>query len=143
MASKGWEIPELPVVYIDADNEEDAKEKVLLISSQYGEFLAEEADKWVKEASEGFDDVLRLMGGELKIKGVKGADEDPEYTFAEELMESHNYVVLYFDNDVDWQTAKEKFGLKTVCAEDSKPGYVRKGIGRVIRGDEVLKRLED
>lgn len=66
-----------------------------------------------------------------------------EIEFSEELYESHNYVMLYFDNDVDWMTAKEKLGIKTVKAKDAKPGYERSGIGRVIDGGKFLERLMD
>lgn len=33
---------------------------------------------------------------------------------AEELLEKHNYVVLYFDNDVDWLQALTLFDIHTV-----------------------------
>ena len=66
----------------------------------------------------------------------------PEYEFTEELLEEHNYIVLYFDNQLDWQVAKEKFGIKTVHALDSREGYERKGIGRVIRGADILDRIK-
>ena len=63
----------------------------------------------------------------------------PEVEFAEELMEHHDYVVLYFDNEVDWQQAKTLFGLTTV---KNKNACLRKrGIGRVLRGAEALERL--
>ena len=37
--SSTYEIPALPVCYIHADNVTDAKKKLLVITSQYGEFL--------------------------------------------------------------------------------------------------------
>ena len=38
----------------------------------------------------------------------------PEVPFAEELLEKHNYVVLYFDNEVDWLQALTLFDIHTV-----------------------------
>lgn len=67
--------------------------------------------------------------------------EKPEVEFTEELLEEHNYLVLYFDNQLDWQVAKDKFGITTKAALDSREGYERKGIGRVVRGADVLEML--
>jgi hypothetical protein len=41
MREKGWDIPMLPVDIIEADDEQDAKGKLLAISSQYGEFTTD------------------------------------------------------------------------------------------------------
>jgi hypothetical protein len=35
-------------------------------------------------------------------------------------MESHNYVVLYFDNEIDWMTAVDKLAIKTKKTPDSR-----------------------
>ena len=64
--------------------------------------------------------------------------EPGEVPFTEELMLTHNYIVLYFDNDFDWEVAQEKFGLKKV--RDLIPRKNQPvGIGRVINGKDVLK----
>lgn len=65
----------------------------------------------------------------------------PEVEFSEYVGEHHNYVVLTFDNDIDWQAAVETFGIRTVKAWDARPGYERKGLGRVIDGVAVVRRL--
>lgn len=65
----------------------------------------------------------------------------PEVEFSEELMESSNYIVLYFDNDVDWLQALTLFELKTVKALDSKPGFEKAGIGRVVDGAKAIERI--
>lgn len=69
------------------------------------------------------------------------AEEPPEVEFSEELMESSNYIVLYFDNDIDWLQALTLFDLKTVKALDSKEGYEKMGIGRVLNGPEALNKI--
>jgi hypothetical protein len=74
-------------------------------------------------------------------EGEDAGDAVPEVQFTEELMESKNYVVLTFDNDIDWLQAQTLFNLKTVKALSSKPGYEKKGIGRVINGAEAINRL--
>lgn len=108
---------------------DEAKLKDLLIDIDTGEFDIELT---------GFDEneVEKLIN-----KFVDVEEEKPEYEFAEELLEEHNYIVLYFDNKMDWQTACDKLNIKTVHALDSREDYKRKGIGRVIRGADVLERI--
>lgn len=76
----------------------------------------------------------------LMTEGEEFVDR-PEKAFTEELLEEHNYVVLYFDNKMDWQTAQDKLGIQTKQALDSKPGYDRSGVGRVVRGADVIARI--
>jgi len=66
MRQKGWDIPMLPVDYIEADSEQDARDKLLHITSSYGEFNVEELEEWVKSIDD-LDDSLRFTGGELEI----------------------------------------------------------------------------
>ena len=63
--------------------------------------------------------------------------EEGEVPFTEELLLTHNYIVLYFDNDFDWEVAQDKFGLKQVKDLIPRKGQP-KGIGRVINGKKVL-----
>jgi hypothetical protein len=80
---------------------------------------------------------LERMSAKLKKK--KGGK--PEVEFSEELHESSNYIVLYFDNDIDWLQALTMFNLKTVKALDSRPGFEKMGIGRVMNGADALNRI--
>lgn len=90
------------------------------------------------------DDLLKVGFKQSELGLTAGGDfaeEKGEIKFTEELLEEHNYVVLYFDNSVDWLQAKTLLGLKTVKALDSKAGYEKKGIGRVLKGAEAIERL--
>lgn len=62
-------------------------------------------------------------------------------TFSEELLESRNYVVLYFDNDVDWLSAKTHFKLGSVYSKRCNGKPWSKGIGRVVNGAKYLRRI--
>jgi ParB-like chromosome segregation protein Spo0J len=97
----------------------------------------------------GEPDILRLTGMDgkevdrlLNDLGGDGAEGEDEYRFAEELLEAHNYVVLYFDNEMDWQAAKAIFDLGTTHALDSRKGYQRAGTGRVVKGGPVVRALQ-
>lgn len=82
---------------------------------------------------------LSEMGVDIKIKE---AEKEPEVEFTEELLEEHNYVVLYFDNSVDWLQAESLLGLKKVQALGSKEGFRKMGVGRVVKGAEALENIK-
>jgi len=73
MREKGWDIPMLPVDIVEADTEKDAKEKLLLIASQYGDFTTD----GYKEFAEGLDldtESVRLPDGTFELP--ESEDED-------------------------------------------------------------------
>ena len=70
-------------------------------------------------------------------------DEEPEIEFSEYLDESHNYVVLLFDNDVDWLSAQTHFDLKSVYSKRANGKPWSKGVGRVINGASYLNKLKN
>lgn len=91
---------------------------------------------------------LRMEGYDIKLTGYDEGflDQDKkveaEVEFTAELLEENNYVVFAFDNSIDWNVVEDYFGLKTVQASDSKKDYRRLGVGRVIKGDALLKLIE-
>lgn len=74
-------------------------------------------------------------------------EDEPEVEFAEVLGEQHNYVVLYFDNEVDWLQAESLFDIKPVkCGSTRRDKKIdgkmqRIGIGRVLKGSEALTKI--
>lgn len=81
----------------------------------------------------------------VKIKSKK-QKEMPEVEFTQVLSESHNYIVLYFDDEVDWLQAQTLLDLKPVRLMNTVKGSSNvhskeTGIGRVLRGVEVFNRL--
>ena len=91
----------------------------------------------------GIDIDMCLFGFDEK------ADEDEEVEaevpFTETLGEAHNYLVLYFDNDVDWLQAQSLFDIKPVkeysTRKDGSTGGKRKGVGRVLNGAKALSGI--
>lgn len=81
----------------------------------------------------------------MKIKAKKQY-EVPEIEFTQILDETHNYIVLYFDNEVDWLQAQTLFNIKPVRLLSTKKGEnningQKVGLGRVLRGVDVINRL--
>ena len=84
--------------------------------------------------------------GEEKEKEGKDKDKG-EVPFAEILGEENNYIVLKFNNTVDWLQIESLFGLENRQAystrTDGKIGKNMKriGVGRVVDGAEFLNRI--
>ena len=78
---------------------------------------------------------------------LENKEQKPELEFTEVLGEEHNYVVLYFDNDVDWLQAESLFDIKPrknlSTRTDGKitESMTRVSVGRVLNGAEALERL--
>lgn len=76
-------------------------------------------------------------------------EEDGEVEFTEVLGEEHNYIVLYFDNEVDWLQLQslidvdEKMNLSTRKDGIINKKMIRKGVGRVFNGKDVMERLRN
>lgn len=149
-AAKLLGVESVPVDYQDYDTEaqewEDllADNKIAELAELDESLAAQLLDELEKAEAEieltGFTDreLQKLMAG---IEEDGKEDEKPEIEFSEELQESSNYIVLYFDNDIDWLQAQTLFDLKTVKALDSKPGYQKMGVGRVVNGAQAINKL--
>lgn len=81
----------------------------------------------------------------IKIK-AKEKKQMPEVEFTQILSESHNFLVLYFDDEVDWLQAQTLLDIKPVRLMNTVKGATNvhgkeTGIGRVLRGVDVFNRL--
>jgi hypothetical protein len=145
LVEEGWVINDkIPVVSIPAKNKNEAKEILLQISASYGQITNDGLEEFIGDTDMSLEQLqndLSLPGINWSEFGVEDNTQSPEIEFSEELLESHNYIVLYFDNEVDWMSAKDKLGIKTKHSLDSKKGYERKGIGRVIKGVDVIEKI--
>lgn len=73
----GVEIPgSLPVVYIEAEDEKKAREILLSITSQYGEFDEAVLSDWLEELHDDIAETLRLVDNEIKIVSLEEESED-------------------------------------------------------------------
>ena len=78
---------------------------------------------------------------------IEDKEEKPEIEFTEVLGEEHNYIVLYFDNDIDWLQAESLFDIKPKknlsTRADGKiyENMHRVSTGRVLNGADAMERL--
>jgi hypothetical protein len=137
----GWE--KINVVFIDCDDEKALK--IVLADNRTAD-LGDYNEELLKSLLESLDDFNGTGYTEedlAELEKLSGViqEEKPEIEFSLALREENNYVILAFDNALDWQAAITTFDLKTVKAWDSRKGFSRMGIGRVINGAEVIGKL--
>jgi hypothetical protein len=144
LEKEGHQIPKMmDANFIDCKNKQEAELAVMVYSSVYAEASKDSTITYISERGLDVDRLTEMVSLGFDLRSIMNdmSTEKPEIEFTQELMEEHNYVVLYFENSVDWLQAQTLLGLKTVKALDSKKGFEKTGIGRVIKGSEAIKKL--
>jgi hypothetical protein len=149
-------LEEVPVVL--ADDLSDAQIKAFRISvnrmAELAEWdnellaleFAELKDLGFDTSLTGFDEFdfdKMQLDDDVQDDDVKDDEVVGEVKFSEYIGESNNYVVLLFNNDIDWLAAREHFDLQTVASTRRTGEKWSTGIGRVIDGGTYLSRLKD
>lgn len=142
-ASKRLGLREVPCVRLEELNEEQVR-KLRLLDNKLNE---SPWDMSLLEA-ELFDLDMEEFDIDWKIKDDE-EEVNGQVKFSEVLNEEHNYIVLYFDNDIDWLQAQTLLQLPKVKAlltnkegKESK-SFRRMGIARVMKGSEAIRRIQE
>lgn len=140
IAAQKLDMEQVPVVYAPKGLSEKQKADLVIASNKLVEISG------YNKNLEGLIEDFGLDSADFGIdfaKVEKEKEEEGEVPFTEELLEEHNYIVLYFDNTVDWLQAQTLFGkyLGKKQALNSKEGFRKMGVGRVVKGADVLKDL--
>ena len=138
LASKLLDLKDIPV--IQTDNLSDKEIEAYRIADNKINMLTGFKNDLLMTELKGFDEELLNLTGFTSddLKDKFGIEGDVEFTT--ELLEANNYIVIAFDNIVDFQMVEDMFDLKTVHSLDSKSGYERAGIGRVISGKKFIEK---
>lgn len=134
-----------PATYVELPHDEELK--VLAILDPIATLARSDDDKArelasiVETESDAIRAMLARMSAEEDSAGGKDKEQTTEFNFTRELKEKQNYVVFAFANEFDWNVIVERFGIEGAHSLDSKPGYERKGIGRVLDGAKLLAVL--
>ena len=146
-SAKRLGITEIPCIYADDLTDEQIK-AFRLADNKVAEIAEWDIDLLDTELDDILDIDMTDFGFEKTIEEkVKEAKKDGDVEFSEVLGEEHNYIVLYFDNDVDWLQAQTLFDIKPVkCGSTRKDGKITKsmqriGIGRVLNGAEAINKI--
>ena len=142
-ASKKLGLKEVPCVMVEDLTEEQIR-KLRLLDNKLNESPWDMSLLEVELADLDFGDFdvdWKLKDDEEEIKG--------QIKFSEVLNEEHNYIVLYFDNDIDWLQAETLLQLPKVKAlltnKDGKESksFRRMGVARVMKGSEAIRRIQE
>lgn len=87
LSKEGWEISNIPVVYVEAKTEQEAKEKVLQINSRYGKITEASFDFFVKDAN------LNKSDFNIKFDTIHFENIDPYYEKRKETQEEITRVI--------------------------------------------------
>jgi hypothetical protein len=136
-ACKEIGLKEIPIIIADEWTEEQKNEFLIKDNVGFGEW------DWDSLANEWDVESLDNWGLDLPIdldviKETKDIPDIGEIEFSEELLLEHNYIVLYFDNAMDWEVAQEVYGLNKVKSKESSLGSQKIGIGRVLNGKNFI-----
>jgi hypothetical protein len=138
-ACKEAGLKEVPIIVADLTDEQQ-REFLIKDNTSGGEW------DWNLLANEWDAKKLDAWGVDLPLINEKLdsiESEKPEIEVTTEILEEHNYIVFTFDNQLDWQVAKELLNIKSVAKEGFTETYMQKGIGRVKRGIELINLLQN
>lgn len=92
---------------------------------------------------------MEVFGFAMDSLADEELEIEPEVPFTEVLNEENNYIVLKFDNKVDWINALGVLGIEKVKAFPTKKNGNKKtfgeraGVGRVIDGVKALEKMKE
>lgn len=138
-ACKEAGLKEVPIIIADLTDEQQ-REFLIKDNTSGGEW------DWNMLANEWDAKKLDAWGVDIPLTNEKLEsieNEKPEIEVTTEILEEHNYIVFTFDNQLDWQVAKELLNIKSVAKEGFTDTYMQKGIGRVKRGIELINLLQN
>lgn len=111
-AAKKLHLDEVPCVMVDDLTDEQVK-KLRLLDNKLNE-SEYDIDILIEEIAD-----LDFDGFDVNFESKRKKEEiEGDVPFTEELLEEHNYIVLYFDNEMDWQQAVTVFGIGQVKLND-------------------------
>ena len=129
-------LKEVPIIVASELTDEQQKEFIIKDNVGFGEWDWEQlANEW--EIEQLLDWGLDIPNID-EIQETKDIPDIGEVEFSEELLLEHNYIVLYFDNPLDWEVAQGIYGLKQVKSKESAVKCQKFGIGRVVNGKDFI-----
>lgn len=146
LGAKKAGLKQVPTVCLDELTEEQIK-AYRLIDNKLNE------SEWDSDLlKQSLDEIMEMdmeaFGFELDVMEDMTMEVEPEVPFTEILNEENNYIVLKFNNKIDWLNALGVFGIEKVQAYPTKKNGNKKsfgtraGIGRVLDGQQALERMQ-
>lgn len=147
LAAKKAGLTQVPTICLDDMTEEQIK-AWRLIENKTAESSYDEAmiSKEIEELLQSDID-MEAFGFSVDIMEDETMEVEPDVPFTEILNEENNYIVLKFNNKIDWLNAMGLFGIEKAKAyptrkEGNKKSLgMRAGVGRVLDGQKALERV--
>lgn len=147
LAAKKAGLKQVPTICLDDMTEEQIKAWRLIenrtAESSYDETLInEEINELLKS-----DIDMEVFGFSIDALEDETIEVEPDVPFTEILNEENNYIVLKFNNKIDWLNVMGLFGIEKAKAyptkkEGNKKSFgMRAGVGRVLDGQKALERV--
>ena len=139
-------LKEVPVLV--ADDLDDMKAKAFRLADNKVAEAAEWDTKALAKELEEIDFDMEAFGFELDVDdGEEKQEQEAEVPFREIINEEHNFVMLYFDNEVDWLQACTVLGLQKVRmpltnSKGTENGMKKIGIARAISGAKAFELIK-
>ena len=141
MACQRLGYTELPIIRLDHLTEEQRK-AYMLIHNKLTMNTGFDIDI-LEEELRSIDGInMGDFGFSVVIDDIDVHIDQPQEEIARELDEANNYIVLEFFTEMEWERAKEIFGIQRVCTAEKNEKVRRHGEGRVIAGAKWLDILE-
>lgn len=104
LRKEGYSVPELPVVYVEAKDEDEAKQKLLRLNSQYGQMTLESVLDFAKGLDLIAEELSLMDGGEIDLEGPLSLDLDfQNYDKTIEDYLDHFDITLTFEKQYEEQ----------------------------------------
>ena len=147
LAAKKAGLIQVPTICLDDMTEEQIK-AWRLIENKTAESSYDEAmiSKEIEELLQSDID-MEAFGFSVDILEDETIEVEPDVPFTEILNEENNYIVLKFNNKIDWLNAMGLFGIEKAKAyptrkEGNKKSFgMRAGVGRVLDGQKALEMV--
>lgn len=148
LAARKAGLTQVPTICLDDMTEEQIK-AWRLIENKTAESSYDEAmiSKEIEELLQSDID-MEAFGFSVDILEDETIEVEPDVPFTEILNEENNYIVLKFNNKIDWLNAMGMFGIEKAKAyptkkEGNKKSFgMRAGVGRVLDGQKALERVQ-
>jgi hypothetical protein len=109
LKAQGYMVPPLPIAFIEAKDEAEARKKILLLSSQYGEMTEESLMEYLKKSEIDLDDLLDTV--DLPQVNLERLAERLEEKFLEEDQKGDEEFEHQFQVIVDCKDEQQQLAL--------------------------------
>ena len=161
LEEEGYLIPELPVVYIQAKNKTEAKQKLLRLNSNFGHFTKESVLEFAEDLEINFDEIslpdttIDFSDQSEETPETEGDDDVPEVeekavSKRGEMYELGNSILMCGDSTNAEDVARLMGGAKAdMCVTDPpynvsytggmqiKDGHIQSNGKKMIKNDEM------